>query len=249
MPELAFDGLGADALAARLGLPACLLHDRVASTMDLAHAAAGRGAEAGTLVLAQAQDAGRGRGGKRWHSPSGGGLWMTLIERPATSSGIEVLSLRIGLRLADALDPLAGDRVRLKWPNDLFTGGGKLAGILVEARWRDQRVEWVAIGLGVNVAAPTAVEGAAGLAPGVTRLQALDQIVPALRSAAAAVDGRLTPSEMARFAMRDLGIGRSITQPAVGVVAGVGASGELMVDTARGPVACRTGSLVFAEDR
>ena len=248
MGEAVFDGLDARSLAARLGLSACELYDRVGSTMDLAHASAGRGAASGTLILANEQDAGRGRSGRRWLSAPGDGLWMTLLERPASPGGIEVLSLRAGLFIAEALDALAGERVRLKWPNDLYVGEGKLAGILIEARWRDQRVEWVAIGVGVNVVPAADIEGAAGLAVGVSRLQALDAVLPALR-ASAAVDGPLTTDELSRYAARDLSVGRWAIQPASGVVAGISTTGELMVDTSSGPVACRTGSLVFAEDR
>lgn len=248
MGDAVLDGLDGQSLAARLGLAACEVYGRVGSTMDLAHAAAGRGAASGTLIIANEQEAGRGRGGRRWSSAPGGGLWMTLVERPASPGGIDVLSLRVGLYMAEALDVLAGERVRLKWPNDLYIGEGKLAGILMEARWRDQRVEWVAIGVGVNVVPAADVPGAAGLASGVSRLQALDLVVPALR-AAAAVEGPLTTHELSRFAARDLSVGRWAIQPAHGVVAGISRTGELMVDTSSGPVACRTGSLVFAEDR
>jgi BirA family biotin operon repressor/biotin-[acetyl-CoA-carboxylase] ligase len=246
--DAVLDGLDARSLAARLGLPACELYDRVGSTMDLAHAAAGRGAVSGTLIIANAQEAGRGRGGRRWSSAPGDGLWMTLVERPASPGGIDVLSLRAGLFIAEALDALAGTRVRLKWPNDLYVGDGKLAGILIEARWRDQRIEWVAIGVGVNVVPAADIEGAAGLAPGVSRVRALDRVLPALR-AAAAVDGPLTTDELSRYAARDLSVGRRVTLPTAGVVAGISNTGELMVDTAAGRVACRTGSLVIAEDR
>ncbi len=242
------DGLGGPALAARLGLAACEVHDRVGSTMDLAHAAAGEGAPAGTLVIANEQEAGRGRGGRRWSSPPGGGLWMTLIERPRLSDGMDVLSLRAGLGMAEALDGLAGDRVRLKWPNDLYVRGGKLAGILIEARWREQRLEWVAIGVGLNIVPAEGVALAAGLAPGATRLRALDAVLPALR-AAAAMGGPLTASELSRYAERDMGVGRRIIAPAAGVVVGVGAAGDLVVRTAAGDVSCRAGSLVFVEDR
>jgi BirA family biotin operon repressor/biotin-[acetyl-CoA-carboxylase] ligase len=246
--EARFDGLDAPQLAARLSVPACEVHDRASSTMDLAHAAAAQGAASGTLILANEQDAGRGRGGRRWSSARGGGLWMTLVERPASPSGLDVLSLRVGLHMAEALDALAADRVRLKWPNDLYVGDGKLAGILIEARWRDQRVEWVAIGVGVNIVPAADVRGAAGLAAGVSRLQALACVLPAMRAAAAAA-GPLTTHELSRYAARDLSVGRWAVQPANGVVAGISRTGELMVDTSSGPVACRAGSLVFAEDR
>ena len=246
MDDVRLDGHDAAALAERLGVPECALFDRVGSTMDLAHAAAQRGAGAGTLILADSQDAGRGRSGNRWASETGHGLWMTLIERPLTARGLDVLSLRLGLYAAEALDGVSNERVRLKWPNDLYAGAGKLGGILVEARWRDQRVEWVAIGFGLNVVAPGNVASAAGLAPGTARLTVLEQVMPALR-AAAAVEGPLTDEELARYAARDFTTGRRIVQPAAGVVVGISAAGELVVDTDAGRVACRTGSLVFEE--
>lgn len=247
MGEVTFGGLDGATLAARLGLAACELHGRVASTMDLAHAAAARGAPAGTLILADEQDAGRGRGGKVWSSPAGGGLWMTMVERPASPAGLDVLSLRLGLFVAEALDGLVAGHARLKWPNDLMVGNGKLAGILVEARWRDQRVDWVAIGLGLNVLPPREVPGAVGLTPGTTRLAALEAVTPAVRAAAAGT-GPLTPEELDRYARRDHAVRRRVVQPADGIVAGVAASGELMVETAGGLVACRSGSLVLAEE-
>jgi BirA family biotin operon repressor/biotin-[acetyl-CoA-carboxylase] ligase len=245
--NLRVGGLDAHALAQRLGLATCELHGTVASTMDLAHAAGTRGVPAGTLVLAQEQTAGRGRGGKQWVSPQGGGLWLTLLERPASATGIEVLSIRLGLYVAEALLTLAGARVSLKWPNDLLVGSRKLGGILVEARWRDQRVDWVAIGLGLNLSVPEGLETAVGLIAGTSALAVLECIIPAMRQAAVA-DGFLDGDEMARYAARDCAAGRRVVQPAVGVVLGVGATGALLVETASGQVACRTGSLVFAED-
>ncbi|MEK6611808.1 MAG: biotin--[acetyl-CoA-carboxylase] ligase [Gemmatimonadota bacterium] len=247
MGDERLDGLDAAALAERLALPECVLHDRVRSTMDVAHAAAERGASAGTLIVADSQETGRGRGGKRWESLPGRGLWMTLLERPRSPRGLDVLSLRLGLYLAEALDGFSGERVRLKWPNDLYVGNGKLAGILVEARWRDQRVDWVAIGIGMNVEPPAGLAEAAGLVPGTSRLAVLERVMPVLRSAAAA-EGPLTDAELVRYAARDLASGRRIVRPAVGVVAGIGAAGDLVVETDAGRVACRSGSLVFGEE-
>lgn len=247
VPDVRFDGLNAAELAERLALPECELHGRVDSTMDLAHAAADRGAPSGTLVLADSQEAGRGRGGRRWASLPGRGVWMTLLERPLSSGGLDVLSLRLGLYAAEALEGFSEERVRIKWPNDLYAGARKFAGILVEARWRDQRVDWVAIGIGMNVVPPGDPSTATGLAEGTTRLAVLERIMPALRAAAAAI-GPFTDAELARYADRDFTTGLRIVQPAVGVVAGISAAGELLVDTDAGRVACRSGSLVLAEE-
>ena len=68
-----------------------------------------------------------------------------------------MLALRVGLRLARALDRFAPEPLRLKWPNDLYVDDKKLAGILIEARWRESRLEWVAIGLVVVASAGAAL--------------------------------------------------------------------------------------------
>ena len=222
------------------------LLESTTSTLDVAHRIAAQGAPAGTLVIANEQTAGRGRGGKSWQSPPGAGIWLTLVERPRDASGLGVLSLRVGLAAAEALDRFASEPIRLKWPNDLYVDRGKLAGILVEARWRDQVVEWVAIGLGVNVKAPEEIENAAGLEPGTERLDVLGELVPALRAAMQAT-GPLGADEREEFNARDLARGRACVQPAVGRVAGITPTGELLVALADSVVPFRSGSLVLRD--
>ena len=241
-----YDGLSADSIARRLGVVDLHLYASVGSTMDTAHALAAAGARAGTIVLADEQTAGRGRKGRAWRSDPDRGIWLTLLDRPGDAAGLDVLSLRVGLVAARALDHLAAAPVRLKWPNDLFTAGGKLAGVLVEARWRNGQPDWVAIGLGVNVRPPRAVPAARGLRDGVSRIDVLASLVPALR-AAAAQRGPLAASELAEYAARDDARGRRCLSPAHGVVAGVTAAGELAVETAHGIARFRTGSLVLEE--
>lgn len=240
-----YDGHDASSLAERLGVPRMVVFDSTASTMDDAHGLAAVDAPAGTVVLTDRQTAGRGRNGRRWASASGQGIWMTMIERPNDPSAVDVLSLRLGLRSARALDRYAASPIRLKWPNDVFSGEGKLAGILVEARWRAGRVDWVAIGIGVNVREPSGVASAAALRPGVKRLDVLAELVPAMRAAAAARGG-LTVVELQEFATRDFAIGRTCVDPVPGRVEGITASGELLVHTATGVRAFRDGSLTLA---
>jgi BirA family biotin operon repressor/biotin-[acetyl-CoA-carboxylase] ligase len=241
-----YDGRAGASLVRLLDLPRVEVFDSVTSTMDVAHQLAESGAPAGTLVLAEEQTAGRGRSGRTWASAAGAGIWLSLLERPRDGAATETLSLRVGLRTARALDRWAVSPVQLKWPNDLFVAGVKLAGILVEARWRESRLEWVAIGLGVNLQAPLGVEGAA-LRHGASRVEVLAELVPAIRSAAAA-EGELTPKELTDFAARDLARGRRCREPAVGTVAGIDSHGALIVTTAAGSTACRSGSLVLEEE-
>lgn len=242
--------LDASSLAARWGLPAVHGFGTVPSTMDIAHAMAADGAPAGTLILADEQSRGRGRSGGRWVAPAGGAVLCTLIERPPASPALEVLSLRIGLALAVRLEPLARSALRVKWPNDVFDDQGKVAGVLIESRWRDQRPDWVAIGVGINLVAPPAdaqlLARPSAVRDGTSVVDVLDAILPALRRVARA-DAPLAPSELDAWHARDLARGRTVIAPALGEVAGIAASGDLLIDTAAGRVACRSGSIVFQE--
>jgi BirA family biotin operon repressor/biotin-[acetyl-CoA-carboxylase] ligase len=242
--DYCLDGHSATRLATELDLPRVELLAETKSTLDVAHRLASEGAPSGTLVIADRQTEGRGRQGRRWSSPAGSGLWLTVIERPRDQSGLAVLSIRVGLRAARALDRFAEEPVRLKWPNDLYVGDGKLGGVLIEARWQAQALEWVALALGVNVSKPADVAAAAGLDPGTRRVEVLADLIPALRRAAAAI-GDLTPTELAEFNARDLARGYRCSEPAHGIVQGISPSGELLVALADTVARFRSGSLVL----
>jgi BirA family transcriptional regulator, biotin operon repressor / biotin---[acetyl-CoA-carboxylase] ligase len=243
--EVRYDGLRAVELAALLDVPRVELFATATSTLDVANAIA-PSAPAGTLVLADEQTAGRGRLGRSWRSERGAGIWLTLVERPDDLLALEVLSVRCGLYAAEALDALASAPIGVKWPNDLYVRGCKLAGVLIETRWRGTATEWVSIGFGLNVAQPP-MDGAIGLAPGTARRDALVRLVPALRRAALAT-GLLTDDELTRWSARDVARGRIIDTPGAGTVAGISARGELLVRaTDDTKTAHRSGTLTFAE--
>lgn len=241
-------GLSHAEIAALTGAPRALLFDEVSSTMDVAHQAAAHGVPAGTLVLAERQLSGRGRGGRTWRSEPRAGIWLTLIERPLEGVPVELLSVRAGLALAPALDRFAAAPVGLKWPNDLCVHGRKLAGILIEARWRDGKPEWVALGVGINLAPPVDLEEAAGLRAGVTAPEVLAVVVPALQRAATR-RGPLSAAELESFARRDVAAGKRCSEPAPGTVRGINESGELLVESADGLTPHRSGSLVLEAAR
>ncbi|MEO6527451.1 MAG: biotin--[acetyl-CoA-carboxylase] ligase [Gemmatimonadaceae bacterium] len=239
------DGTTGVELASMLDLPRVDVHVSVSSTLDVAHAVAAD-APNGTLILADEQTSGRGRHGRRWTSPARTGLWLTVIERPTDARALDVLALRCGLYAAEALDALASAPIGVKWPNDLFVGGRKLAGVLIETRWRGTSPEWVAIGFGLNVAAPN-VDGATGLVAGTTRLGALARLVPALRRAASA-SRHLSDDERSRWQRRDVAVGQRVLSPAEGRADGISPSGELLIQRDDGTTSHhRTGSLTFAK--
>jgi BirA family biotin operon repressor/biotin-[acetyl-CoA-carboxylase] ligase len=241
-----YDGHTAAGLAELCRVPRVVVFDEIGSTLDVAHALGEKGADAGTLILADAQTAGRGRLGRSWRSEPGAGIWLTLLERPRHDDTLGVLALRIALALAPALEPFADNGLRLKWPNDVYVDDAKLAGVLVETRWRGQRLDWLALGVGINVRPPAGL-GAAGLAPGSSRIDVLRAVVPALRTAAA-MHGQLTNDEIANFAARDLAAGRRCVAPTPGMVVGIRPDGALLVDGENGRTAVLAGSLVLTSD-
>lgn len=242
-----WDGLEARALAAHCGVPGVEAYDEVGSTMDVAHAAAQRGAPSGFLVVADRQGQGRGRGGRAWASEPGAGVWASVVLRDVEAAAQGVLSLRIGLALAEALAPHCDVPVTLKWPNDLFAGAGKLAGILVEARWRGTAVEWLVAGVGVNVRVPPPPLAGAAVRAGTPRLAVLQGVAAAVQGAAART-GALDATELAAWAVRDRARGRRCSAPVAGEVDGIDADGAVRIRRDDGGVTRATaGSLVLAE--
>ncbi|MBL8962030.1 MAG: biotin--[acetyl-CoA-carboxylase] ligase [Gemmatimonadetes bacterium] len=245
MPASGYDGASAGEVARRCGVPSVLLFSEVGSTMDVAHELAADGAVAGTLVIAEQQQHGRGRGGHGWQSAAGGTIAMSLIERPDDPAAIGVLSLRLGLHAARVLVQHAPDLL-VKWPNDLMRSEAKVGGILVEARWHGVTPDWVVIGFGLNVR-ERPWPGSAALDFDGSRVEILEALVPAFRAAAAA-HGGLTEAERSDWRRRDWAAGRAVVMPARGVVRGVDEDGSLIVDGAAGPMRCTSGSLVLAEE-
>jgi len=124
---------------------------RVGSTNDEAAAWARAGAPAGAVVVADEQTRGRGRLGRRWHSPPGASLYLSAVLRPPLAPHrVPPLTLAAGVAVAEAL--VAFDVVpALKWPNDVLLDGKKVAGILTEMSADLDRVHHVVVGIGVNL--------------------------------------------------------------------------------------------------
>jgi BirA family biotin operon repressor/biotin-[acetyl-CoA-carboxylase] ligase len=141
-----------------------LLHhyDTIDSTNDEARRLARNGAPEGTLIWADAQQAGRGRRGRPWQSPPGN-LYLSLVLRPtAPPSRAPQLGFVTSVALGDALGRLAGPGLplRFKWPNDVLLGREKVAGILLESEMAaGGKLDFVILGIGVNiVSAPRDLE-------------------------------------------------------------------------------------------
>lgn len=110
----------------------------------------------GTVVLADAQRAGRGRLGKSWWSPAGTGLYTSALFYPERFDNLGITTLLAGVALAEGVSALTGIKVGLKWPNDAILHGKKFAGILAEAGTTPR--PWLIIGIGINVSGPVPEE-------------------------------------------------------------------------------------------
>jgi len=141
-----------------LGVPGVHLRRELPSTNTLLREMASRGPlPPFTLLLAGTQSAGRGRGGNRWYSPEGSGLWLSILLPVRDPARAGLLPLAVGVATARAIESSAPQvgRLSLKWPNDLFLGERKVAGILCEAT--ADFLQGIVVGIGINLRRP--VEG------------------------------------------------------------------------------------------
>ena len=138
-------------MTAPVAAPALVRLGRVDSTQTVAFALAADGAADRTVVVAQAQTAGRGRRGRLWLDEPGASLLTSIILRPRLQPArLPTLSLAAGVAVVEALERVTGLKPRLKWPNDVLVDGRKLAGILLESRIGPSPL--VVLGIGVNLA-------------------------------------------------------------------------------------------------
>jgi BirA family biotin operon repressor/biotin-[acetyl-CoA-carboxylase] ligase len=127
-------------------------YDRVGSTMEVARSLAEQGAEEGTLVIAESQEAGRGRLGRVWASAPQVGLWFSLVLRPRLlPAQVAKTTLLAAVAMAEAVAGVSGVEPGIKWPNDLLLHGRKLCGILTELKGQADAVEYLILGVGINV--------------------------------------------------------------------------------------------------
>jgi BirA family transcriptional regulator, biotin operon repressor / biotin---[acetyl-CoA-carboxylase] ligase len=213
-------------VTAALGHPR-VHHRRTDSTNARARELAAAGAPHGTVVTASEQTAGRGRQGRTWSAPPDRALLCSLVIRDPEP----LLPLAAALAVAD----VAGDRARIKWPNDVLLDGGKLAGILIEGRPQEG---WAVLGIGINVAVrredlpPELHDTAATLGREPHDVDAvLDELLAALERWLPAGDDEV----LARYRDLDAVAGREIRwATGTGVAAGIADDGGLLVRVADG---------------
>jgi BirA family biotin operon repressor/biotin-[acetyl-CoA-carboxylase] ligase len=127
-------------------------YEEVDSTNEKAKAFARQGSEEGTVIIADKQLVGKGRLGKTWDSPSGTGIWMSIILKPSIiPAEASQLTLLAGLNMCEAIQRVTGLDCKIKWPNDIVLNGKKVCGILTEMSAELDRINYIILGIGVNV--------------------------------------------------------------------------------------------------
>jgi BirA family biotin operon repressor/biotin-[acetyl-CoA-carboxylase] ligase len=232
-------------VSSRFGHPR--VHHRLTdSTNARARDLALAGAPDGTVVTAAEQSAGRGRQGRTWTAPPGKALLMSAIVR-GLGRRDALLPLAVPVAVAEACDAFAGGRTDIKWPNDVWVGGRKLAGILLEGRPQEG---WAVIGVGLNVSTTaeefpeelreqaTSLAIAGGGDPGV------DAVFGAVLNALDRRLGDRPESILSAWRERDLLLGKTVRwNGGQGTAAGLDDSGALLVDTGDGRVALDAGEV------
>ncbi|MBN1833979.1 MAG: biotin--[acetyl-CoA-carboxylase] ligase [Deltaproteobacteria bacterium] len=132
-----------------------IFYSELSSTQDTAKELARKGAKEGTVVIAENQTQGKGRKGREWSSASGQGIQISVILRPRLrpSQSIQI-PLVAGVAMAQAIIEVTPLKPRIKWPNDLMIGGKKVGGILTEMNAEIDRIDYVVLGVGLNVNTP-----------------------------------------------------------------------------------------------
>jgi BirA family transcriptional regulator, biotin operon repressor / biotin---[acetyl-CoA-carboxylase] ligase len=229
--------------------------DEIDSTNAYLRREARIGAPEGTVAVADHQSAGRGRMDRRWESPPGASLLVSVLFRPDFDpSELHLCTAAVALAAAEACRRVAGVGAVLKWPNDLLVGGAKLAGVLAEAEFLSGRCALV-VGLGLNVEWP----GPAGVggtclndlsSTPVDRGALLDALLDALSARRALLDSAPGRREVAaELRQRCATLGQRVrvelaAQAVVGVAVEVDDAGHLVVQTARGPHTVAAGDVV-----
>lgn len=132
-----------------------LYYKEIDSTNNQARILASQGYPEGTVVVAETQTAGKGRRGRTWYSPHSQGIYMSLILRPMLPlKEISRVSILIAVAIAETLATELNLQPRIKWPNDILINGRKIAGILSEAVTDMDGIEYIVVGIGININNP-----------------------------------------------------------------------------------------------
>lgn len=230
--------------AAAAGFPEpfrLLVRESVESTNDEVRVLGRSGAPDGLIVLAEHQTAGRGRRGAAWFSPAGESLAFSILVRPGEPKALwPRLALAAGVAVAEVVDG-SGVQAGIKWPNDVWIGRRKVAGILVEAG-----TDFAVVGVGMNVNCSAFPDGVSEIATSLkietsvefSRAEVLARIIERFAKRRLQIGGEFGTLVTA-VAERCVLTGNKVSLltaagPRTGTVAGIAAGGELLLRTADG---------------
>jgi len=223
----------------------------VSSTNAVALAWAREGAPHGAVVTADAQSGGRGRRGRSWTSPPGKGLYLSLVLRPLIEPAqVPQLTILAALAAVLTVEAQTGLATQTKWPNDVLLHERKIGGILSEAEFKEGRLDFVIVGIGLNVnfeahdlpprpqfpASSLLIETGIECPVGAVR----DALLGQLDNLYSIYQGGGWAHLRADFTARCCGLGREVrvvteTESYAGVATDIDEDGILIVDTATGP--------------
>ena len=214
------------------------------STNDDALLAAKAGAPHGALFGAESQARGRGRRGSEWLSAPGEGLWFSLVLRPEFRPELApAIALCAGLSVRAAVAELLPVPVLVKWPNDVWAAGRKLAGVLVESQVSGAKVQSVIVGIGINVSQqsfpPPLAETATSLellsASKASREVLLAMLLDELSRRWTQLEARGVSAISQELAAHDALLGRRLrVEQTEGIARGIDAEGRLLLETPDG---------------
>ena len=218
---------------------------QIDSTNARARELAESGAPGGTVVTADEQTAGRGRQGRTWTAPAGKALLYSTLVRPLDEHH-ELLPLAVPIAVAEAAESLGPISCELKWPNDVWVEGRKVAGVLIESRPTDG---WAVVGIGLNVAiGPEEFpHDLRDRATSIGRPATVAGALPVLNERLTEWVGAEPAKVLDEFRRRDALRGRTVTwEGGSGVAVGVDDVGHLLVDVSGDTVALGAGEVHLA---
>ena len=233
-----WEGRPVDEWARRWGVPHFEAYEELPSTSDRLRALAESGASRFTVVTADSQTAGRGRGGKRWASPRGMGLWISFLVQGDRDVPPTLVPILVGLAAIRALEGTCPSlRPGIKWPNDIEVEGRKLGGILCEGTGTGAVVVGVGLNLGQGIEdfAPGLKERAASLEMAgcrdVSRSRVAGELLSAARSLVNPPPALLDERLRQEVQDRDILNGRTVRTDAgvTGRAMGIAVDGALLV--------------------
>lgn len=251
--------------AKRLGYEVRFLNETESTNRDV-DAAALAGAAEGLLIIADSQTAGRGRMTRTWFSPAGDNLYFSLLLRPDVGLAVvPSLPLVVGLAVAEAIVACAPALLpKIKWPNDILVNGKKICGILCELQTKKDNVDYVVVGVGINVnltadqmpvelkerATSILIENGESLKREQLLAAILNRLEPIYDNWRAFGFKPLVQNINALDALRGVSIRMDLSgAPIEGIASGIQDDGSLLLQTAKGPIPIYSGEAhILARD-